>query len=182
MALVLTVLLACFSSIFAVRFTADFGQQTLLNQPLLDCVGSGHGSLALREDYREHLTRVQRDIGFKHIRGHGLLDDDMSFILGRNPANLFNLFRVFDFYLSIGIKPIFEISFMPASLAYDPKKTVMKYKGITSTFALDKIGNWSNAISFMFQGLLDRYGADEVRSWRVEVWNEPQGCFSLLLQ
>ena len=45
--------------------------------PILDCVGTGHAALALRADYREHLTRVQRDIGFKHIRGHGVFDDDM---------------------------------------------------------------------------------------------------------
>ena len=28
----------------------------------------------------------------------------------------------------------------------------------------------------IFTGLEARYGADEVRSWRVEVWNEPQSC------
>lgn len=87
-------------------------------------------------------SQVQRDIGFKHIRGHGLLDDDMSTNLGGNGAsgtNLINLFSVFgawlgcccertcecipptilfaiDFYLSVGIRPIFELSFMPESL------------------------------------------------------------------
>ena len=69
--------------------------------PLLDSVGSGHGALALRADYRDHLSRVQRDIGFKHIRGHGLLNDDMSTYLNGH-ANLINLFSVFDFYLSVG--------------------------------------------------------------------------------
>ena len=65
-------------------FTVDASQSSPpleLNFPVLDCVGSGHGALALRADYRDHLTRVQRDIGFKHIRGHGLLDDDMSSLI-----------------------------------------------------------------------------------------------------
>lgn len=42
------------------------------------CVGSGHMSLTLREDWRNHIRMAARDLGVKHIRGHGLLDDDMS--------------------------------------------------------------------------------------------------------
>lgn len=41
-------------------------------------VGSGHMSLTLREDFRTHLRMAAADLGVKHIRGHGLLDDDMS--------------------------------------------------------------------------------------------------------
>ena len=96
-------LVACVSIVAAtISFTATLPSAEApvidLNFPILDCVGSGHGSLSLRADYREHLTRVQRDIGFKHIRGHGLLDDDMSTFLGGNGAggtNLVNLFSVF---------------------------------------------------------------------------------------
>ena len=42
------------------------------------CVGTGRLNLALRADYQESLARVQREIGFAHIRGHGLLSDDMG--------------------------------------------------------------------------------------------------------
>ena len=58
---------------FTIDASAPIG--TPLNVPLLDCVGSGHSALALRADYQEHLARAQRDIGFKHIRGHGLLGE-----------------------------------------------------------------------------------------------------------
>jgi len=160
----------------APSFTADVSQTAPLNMPLLDCVGSGHGSLALRADYRAHLARVQRDIGFKHIRGHGLLDDDMStYLEGR--ASLINLFSVFDFYLSVGLRPIFEISFMPRELAFDATRTVMHYEGIVSTFAEDKAADWAALITEIFEGLESRYGVDEVRAWRVEVWNEPAGTY-----
>ena len=159
-----------------VSFTADLSQTATLNMPLLDCVGSGHGSLALRADYREHLARVQRDIGFKHIRGHGLLDDDMSTYLDGH-ASLINLFSVFDYYLSVGIRPIFEISFMPRDLSFDPTRTVMHYQGIVATFAADKAQAWAALITEIFTGLEARYGVDEVRSWRVEIWNEPAGTY-----
>ena len=45
-------------------------------------VGSGHMSLTLREDWRNHIRMAARDLGVKHIRGHGLLDDDMSVSYG----------------------------------------------------------------------------------------------------
>jgi xylan 1,4-beta-xylosidase len=144
-----------------------------LNQPLLDCVGSGHGSLITRADYQEHLAAVQRDIGFKHIRGHGLFDDDMSTYLGGKP-NLYNLFRGFDFYQSVAIRPIFELSFMPEALASDPTKTIMHYKGGTSP--PKDPAKWAALVAGVVQGCVDRYGLDEVRSWRFEVWNEPNGC------
>ncbi len=59
---------------FVVNMSQPLGTFTW---PILDCVGTGHAALALRADYREHLVAVQRDIGFRHIRGHGILDDDM---------------------------------------------------------------------------------------------------------
>jgi len=142
---------------------------TFLNLPLLDCVGTGHASLALRADYQAHLRAVQRDIGFKRIRGHGLLDDDMSVLLD-GKANFFNVFSAFDFYLSVGIKPLVELSFMPNALAYDASKTIMHYKGGTS--APKSFSAWGAFIEDVVRGLVDRYGADEVRSWRFEVWSE----------
>jgi xylan 1,4-beta-xylosidase len=156
-------------------FTADFSQTAApLNMPLLDCVGSGHGSLALRADYREHLARVQRDIGFKHVRGHGLLHDDMSALLGGR-ASLANLFSVVDFYLSVGLRPFFEVSYMPQALAADPDALIMHYRACVSAFAADKAQAWAAFVAEVFAGLEARYGADEVRTWSIECWNEPAG-------
>ena len=162
------VLSAAFASSASAQFTVDLSSRTPpLNLPLLDCVGSGHGSLATRADYQQHLAAVQRDINFKHIRGHGLFNDDMSTLLGGSP-NLYNLFRAFDFYLSVGIRPIFELSFMPEALASDPSKTIMHYKGGTSPPKDPKA--WAALVAGVVQGCVDRYGVEEVRSWRFEVW------------
>lgn len=50
----------------------------------------------------------------------------------------------------------------------------MHYKGITSTYS--SAAAWSSFIGALFSALEARYGASEVQRWRVEVWNEPQGC------
>ncbi len=158
---------------FSVDLTARSGA---LNQPLLDCVGSGHGSLLQRADYQQHLAAVQRDIGFKHIRGHGILDDDNSALLGGHP-NLYNVFRGFDFYMSVGIRPIFELSFMPEALASDPTKTIMHYRGGTSP--PKDPSKWAALVSGVVQGCVDRYGVEEVRSWRFEVWVRGSALLSM---
>lgn len=44
------------------------------------CVGSGHATLALRQDYRNYLTQIHNDCGFTHVRFHALFDDDMRLV------------------------------------------------------------------------------------------------------
>ena len=179
-------------------FVADVSQTLGAFTPsILDCVGSGHGVLGTRADYQQHLAAVQRDINFKHIRGHGILDDDLSTYLD-GKANLYGVFRVIDYWLSVNIRPIFEISFMPEELSVDPTKTIMHYKvsvpiccivcvcihaaPLTHTLALAHTqqggtappkdpAKWAAFITDVVQGCVDRYGAAEVRQWMFEVWN-----------
>ena len=42
------------------------------------CVGTGRMGLALQQEYQEQLKLVQSQIGFRHIRGHGIFSDDMA--------------------------------------------------------------------------------------------------------
>ena len=42
------------------------------------CIGTGRMGLALQQEYQEQLKLVQEEIGFRHIRGHGLFSDDMA--------------------------------------------------------------------------------------------------------
>ena len=42
------------------------------------CIGTGRMGLALQKEYQDQLELVQKEIGFSHIRGHGLFSDDMA--------------------------------------------------------------------------------------------------------
>jgi xylan 1,4-beta-xylosidase len=44
-------------------------------------VGSGHATLALRADWQAQLKQCRKDLGFRHVRFHGILDDDMGTFL-----------------------------------------------------------------------------------------------------
>jgi xylan 1,4-beta-xylosidase len=138
------------------------------------CVGSCHAATALRADWREQLILCHKEFGFEYVRFHGLLDDDMSVCLrnedGQIEYSFFNVDSIFDFLLSIGMKPFVELSFMPKALA-SGDKTVFHYLGnITPPKSYEE---WGDLIYALVSHLVERYGAEEVRTWFFEVWNEP---------
>lgn len=147
------------------------------------CVGSCRAYTALRADYREQLTKAHRELGFQYVRFHGLLNDDMSVCLpemkfmrptGKLIYNFFNIDSIFDFLLSIGMKPFLELGFMPAAIA-SGEQTCFHYKGNVTPPKDFKL--WDELISRLASHLVERYGIDEVATWFFEVWNEPNLSF-----
>ena len=79
--------------------------------------GSGHASLTLRSDWREHLRQAVTDLGLSGVRYHGLFDDDMGVITAPGVYNWSSIDSTWDFLLSLNVRPIVELSFMPAFVA-----------------------------------------------------------------
>ena len=138
------------------------------------CVGTGRLGLALQKEYQDLLSIVQEHIGFDYIRGHGLLTDDLGIYRDRKGVGpVFNftyLDRIFDSFLSQRIKPFIELGFMPNDLA-SGTQTVFYWKGNVTPpkdYTL-----WRNLIKMLLKHLISRYGIKEVRTWPIEVWNEP---------
>lgn len=142
-----------------------------------ECVGTGRLNLALRHDYVESLATTQAEIGFRYVRGHGLLSDDLGIHRpyehdgARRVRHAFSYAdQVVDTYLSHGIRPFLELGFMPSGLA-SGDQTVFWWKGnVTPPSSYDE---WADLVRATLRHLVDRYGLEEVRHWPVEVWNEP---------
>ncbi len=136
-------------------------------------IGSGHATLALRADWQRQLRRCHDELGIRHVRFHGLLSDDVGTFTVQNKKpiySFFNVDQIFDFLLSIGVKPFVELSFMPEALA-SGHQTVFRYRGnITPPKDYKK---WATLIRKLVAHWVDRYGIGEVRQWFFEVWNEP---------
>ncbi|GAQ55373.1 GH39 family glycosyl hydrolase [Streptomyces acidiscabies] len=141
------------------------------------CVGTGRTELALRRDYFDSLKLVQREIGFQHIRGHGLFGDSMGVVRPyehQGTRGLRHSFtyvdQVIDAYLELGIRPFLELGFMPEELA-SGSQTVFWWKG--NVTPPRSHSEWADLVRATLTHLIDRYGLDEVRTWPIEVWNEP---------
>ena len=154
-------------------FRCDLDQPaTPLRHSWSHTVGSGHAPLGLRADWQAQLRRCRDELGLEYVRFHGTLSNlGMFEVHGGEPVDsFFNADQIYDFLLSIGMKPFVELSFMPEFLA-SGGKTVFNY---ASNITPPKdLGQWAGLIGRFVQHLVDRYGADEVRTWYFEVWNEP---------
>ncbi len=150
------------------------GDRAVFNNYTRYCVGTGRMGLALHKEYLDQLAYVQSEVGFSHIRGHGLFCDDMA-IYHEQPDgtvvyNFTYLDRVFDSYLALNIRPFVELGFMPYALA-SGTQTIFYWKGNTTPPKDHE--KWAELIRALIRHLINRYGVHEVAAWPVEVWNEP---------
>jgi xylan 1,4-beta-xylosidase len=141
------------------------------------CVGTGRLGLALQKEYLDHLSMVQKEIGFRYIRGHGLLHDDIGIYREdvvdgeiRPFYNFTYVDRIFDSFLERGIRPFVELGFMPSKLA-SSDNSVFYWKGLTSP--PKDYDKWAALIKAVVTHFISRYGLEEVLKWPFEVWNEP---------
>lgn len=144
------------------------------NTSFKECVGAGRANEGLRADWQQQLAIARKDCGFKYIRMHGLLCDDMGVYKedrnGKPEYNYQYIDALYDYILSIGMKPFVELGFMPGALA-SGSKTIFWWRGnVTPPKDYNK---WAALIRNLTQHFTDRYGADEVKTWYFEVWNEP---------
>jgi xylan 1,4-beta-xylosidase len=139
-----------------------------------ECVGAGRANEGLRADWQQQLAYVRKECGFKYIRMHGLLTDDMAVYKegkdGSPEINFMYIDALFDFLHSIGMKPFVELGFMPGALA-SGNKTIFWWRGnVTPPRDYDK---WAFLVRSLVEHWTERYGAEEVKTWYFEVWNEP---------
>lgn len=145
-----------------------------LNTMFNECVGAGRANEGLRADWQQQLAYVKKECGFRYIRFHGLFTDDMGIYRedknGKPEYSYMYVDALFDYLLSIDIKPFVELGFMPNALA-SGKETIFWWKGnVTPPKDHDK---WAALVKNIVQHWTERYGVDEVKSWYFEVWNEP---------
>ncbi len=144
------------------------------SQAPLMCVGAGRANEGLRADWQKQLALVQREIGFRYIRFHGLLNDDMGVYkedsAGHPRYNFQYIDSLYDALLALHIRPLVELSFVPTALA-SGSKTVFWWKGnITPPKDMQK---WQGLIRALLLHWKQRYGEKEISQWYFEVWNEP---------
>ena len=138
--------------------------------------GSGRAILTLRESYRNDLKAVRQITGFKYVRFHAILHDELGVYdedeHGNPVYNFAYVDQVYDGLLQNGIRPLVEISFMPKKLAFNPDALhPFWYKqNVSPPKSLER---WDGLMHAFAQHLVDRYGIDEVSQWYFEVWNEP---------
>lgn len=89
--------------------------------------------------------------------------------------------RVVDTILQTGNKPFLELGFMPMDLAdtaylpatNSPFAKFSQYKDKGWSCPPKDYDKWHALIETLARHLLEKYGADELKTWYFELWNEP---------
>lgn len=135
----------------------------------------GRAKDLLRDSIRKQLTTVQKEIGFHYIKFHGILDDSMMLYNEDSHGNPYLTYQyvdqAIDFLLSIQLKPLIQLSFMPRQLAKDPTNTIFYTPTILSE--PKDLSKWAFLITNLTKHFIERYGNEEVRSWLFSFWNVP---------
>ena len=186
---------------YTAAFSANLSAAGLLPFPHFweECVGSSHMALGTRADWRAHLKKVRDACGFKRIRGHGLLDNDMDIILSNSPArcqgctgradlshasdlpaadvvpgldwhfNWYGMDQVYDYLLEIGMKPVVALSWSPDELVGGNKECSQVWHYKGCHNIPNNLTTYGLMINSLARHLVERHGVEEVRQWPFEV-------------
>jgi xylan 1,4-beta-xylosidase len=135
-------------------------------------VGAAHE--LLREDLRQHLRLLQREIGYRHLRFHASFHDDVGVVHREADGSLrytwSQLDKIYDAIVEAGFDPIVELNPMPKALASG--ETTFFWFKMNVTPPKD-YAEWGAFIQAMVAHFTERYGRRRVERWMFEVWNEP---------
>jgi xylan 1,4-beta-xylosidase len=178
-----------------VTIQVDLSRSMGVFPPLTNWFGFDESNYASMP-YGRKLLRELHDLSPApiYIRSHHLLTSGNGvaelkwsssdvFRIGRDGKPIYDFTitdRTFDSYKEAGVRPFVELGFMPEDLAaavpgitqyqlHYPKPTM---GGSVNNPPRD-YGLWRDLIRTYVTHLVERYGADEVRTWYFEVWNEP---------
>ena len=147
-----------------------------LNTYFNESISAGRANEGLRADWQRQLRMVKNELGFRYIRMHGILQDDMGVYFedsaGKPIYNYQYIDELYDFLLSIKVRPFVEFGFMPKALA-SGNNTLSFWFWKPNVSPPKDYGKWADLIKALVQHWTERYGEAEVKQWYFEVWNEP---------
>eukprot|EP01084_Bolivina_argentea_P276706 472204_1 len=159
-------------------FTVDLSVKPLPVWNLWEsCTTFDHGYLALRYDWREQLLQTHKDLNIQYVRFHNIFDDDIGIVNPKNPSlpySYVNVDKIYDWIISIGMKPLVELDFMPSTFVSNPEQHIATYYNYPVYGGPPKNHTqWFYFIKDFIQHLVDRYGAENISQWKFDAWNEP---------
>jgi xylan 1,4-beta-xylosidase len=135
-------------------------------------VGSDFPGTLIRDDSQAQLKTAVDELGFRYIRFHAIFHDVLGTVKKVDGKLVFDWTRIdylYDQLKAKRLRPFVELGFTPEALKTSDN-AIFYWKGNTSHPVLPL---WKELVTAFVLHIRQRYGADEVRQWYFEVWNEP---------
>ncbi len=134
-------------------------------------INGGYARSVLEAEVQRELKIMTENVGYEFIRVKGILDDDMmvyrEVLTGQILINFVYVDKVIDFILSIGAKPMLEISHMPGLLI---KGKGLRFLRPASYCPPNNMTEWKRLVNELMKHLVERYGVNKMRSWIFCPW------------
>ncbi len=134
-----------------------------------DTINIGWADSLLNKTLHRVFERVNREVSFRYIRFHGILDDSMDVYHeygdGRPWFSFTYLDMVMDEILDLGLKPFFEFGYTPYKL-FSEGKNVFGTSCVNVPNTPETLDKWQLLVESVMAHLLERFGYEEVRQWR----------------
>lgn len=133
--------------------------KTLLN--------AGYAKHLLTAAVQQQIIKIQQEIGFRYLRFHGMLDQELHIYQGMENGQVKCCFTYFDmvidFLLEQGLRPFLEFSFIPRELA-KAQTSIFETGSITAACA--DCTAFGALVEAILRHAICRYGWDEVSQWK----------------
>lgn len=168
-----------YSEIYVTHNFNDKPIMTLKESPGTNMVGIGNAKILLYSNIQKIIINMQREVHFKYANMRGIISDDLSFCTRISSGKIiyrFNLIdEIFDFLLSVELRPCLSFTYMPICLAKDKTKTIFS-DGFNTSIPQYK-NEWINLVESFLEHITQRYGVDEISKWMFTPWTQPDTSY-----
>ncbi len=133
-----------------------------------DCINVGAALDLTRSEVQEHVMILRRALNFRYARFWSPFSKDMLIDMDA-PDHHYNFSRldtVLDFLIGLDMKPFIELSEKPVVLM----KSTEKYLFYGIYEEISSLNKWKELLTAFMHHILGRYGAQEVDTWKFELW------------
>lgn len=127
-----------------------------------------------RIDVQEQIESSSRELRFDYLKFCGIFNDEMMVYNEDENGNVvYNwnyVDKIFDFLKKIKVKPFISLGYMPEQLASKRQYIFFYRANVSYPKSIEK---WNKLVEDFVKHLVNRYGQEEVESWYIEIWNNP---------
>ena len=138
-------------------------------------ISIGRAISCLRSDMQQQIKLAKDELNLEFARIRDIFSDDLFiYYEDKNKASSYSwrtLDQIFDFLLSVNLKPFIEIGYMPEQLALKKQHAGWQYHPNVSVPKSYKL--WEQFIENFITHLYSRYGKSCVNSWIFDFWTSP---------
>lgn len=132
-----------------------------------EVISVGWADSLLQETIRNAIREAKKNIRFRYVAFHGLLDDSLDVYhedeTGQPWINYTYIDMIIDFLISVDLSPWIEFGYTPKLLA--PSDSAPKLGDSTLLLPGD-FEKWKYLIKKMMEHFTERYGREIIRHWR----------------